>query len=227
MPISYQRDEEIDIDQILQEKRERSLRVAEATARFWARNKRENLETRLCVASIEKQRLEEFKRALQKNNDKHSHRTEKSPLRHDVGSNYFRTRAKKEKEALQQREYAKIERILDSMKGTPEIDVLRLAPANIMAHVVSDPLSKIELQRRRTQRDRKEIKKELGFLSMMVNRCLVDTAQKFPLLASNPKVQSAIRPEAVNLRLEPHTDTTLFIRNDPDYVRAVAFAEAV
>ena len=221
-------DESEDLDayvlEVLRRKRERALQTAHATARLKEKTKLENLRSREQYAEAERKRREAYKANLASNDQKLAGKYDDSPFRHNVGVVYNRIRMAREKEAQLEHEHAKIFKKLEAMTGTPEIDAVRLAPREVVDRVASKPIARLELERYRVRVDGKELKKELTFLSKMVNRCLVDTQSKFPvLLQNNPQLQAMMQPAVPKPLLAPHSAFTTFIRNDPDLVRASAF----
>jgi len=201
---------------ILRRKREVATKTAEATQRLQERNKRENRETRLRYARIESERIAEYKRKVAANLAKHADMYNNSPFRHDVGANYERVQAKKKKEAQQEQEHARIYKILEGMKGTPKVDTVRMAPEKSRAKVMSDPLSRIELERRANTVDAEELRKEYDFIDGMLRECLKSTRRRFPIL--DEKLPSIADLSEIPLELNPHTDRTKFIRNHADFV---------
>jgi len=204
------------MEELLILRRKRATRTAEATQRLQERNKRENRETRLRYARLESERIAEYKRKVAANFAKHADMYNNSPFRHDVGANYERVQAKKRKEALQEQEHARIYKILEGMKGTPKVDTVRMAPEQARAKVMSDPLSRIELERRTKKVDAQELRKEYAFVDGMLRDCLKTTRRRFPIL--DEKLPSIADLSEQPLALNPHTDRTKFIRNHADFV---------
>ena len=209
-----------DVRAILRRKREIAQRTAEATRLLQERNQLENRATRLRYARKESQRVAEYKRKVAANLQKHSDMYNNSPLRHDVAAAYDRRKAKKEKEDAVEREHARIYRILESFKGTPKEDPVRLASRDVLSKVSRDPITRIELDRRCNRVDAQELSKELAIIQTLLETCLEDTRSKFPVLQDKlPASPSASKaPPVGRAALEPHNERTLFIRNDAVFV---------
>lgn len=203
-------DLDADTREILRRKRELAQRTAEATRRILERNRLENRETRLKYAAIERKRVADFKAAMAANFRKHSDMYNNSPFRDDVGAVYARINAKKAKEAALERQHERIYKILDAMTGMPEVDPVRLAPLENRERVMADPFARIELERRQSRVDAKELKREYNFLQDMVHKSLASTREKFSIIEQRIPLEDKRDSKPA---LEPHTDRTKFIRN--------------
>ena len=222
--------DDAEIREILRRKRELAVRTAEATRRLQERNRQENRETRLRYARVERERVAEYKKKVAANLQKHSDMYSNSPFRHDVVANYNRTKARKDKEAALEREHERIYRTLQSFQGTPKIDPVRLAPRDNLRKVQADPLARIELERRANRLDASELRKEYEFIEGMLLDCLEDTRSKFPVLERSGRLPATpgrkTRKAVEAAALAPHSERTLFIRNDADFVAAAAAFDA-
>lgn len=215
--------------EVLRKKRERALKTAHESARLLEKTKQENLMSRYQVAEAENSRRNSYRKALVDNFQKLAHKYDDSPFRNDVVFMHNKCIERREKEMVVELQHSRIQKQLEAMKGYSKNDVMRLAPAEMLSRVTAEPISRLELERHRSRVDGKELKKELTYLSKMVDHCLVDTSRMFPVLQGNPRIQAMLQPPSTPKPLHPlapHNASTFFIRNDSDFGRAKSKAEA-